>query len=273
MPQCTKCQKKQPKLNRGDLCKDCFEKEQPEEEHNGGVQQPIDESELSKSVNDMTLGDIVNVIERIVVPITSKLDKLEALITSAPTKHQAEMELLKAEVNEKEQTIETLTQIVVNMQASLNRIDSDKRITNIMVAGLSENPIDDGGNVLNSDNQKVKKLLDVMAIDESVPRENLQLSRIGQPNNSATRLLKVNVQSKESRDVILEKAKHLKDEREPWCKVYVKKDVHIVYAKENQRLNNRKKELKERNPESNIRIVDGKLLIDQRVVDRNTFFR
>ena len=112
-----------------------------------------------------------------------------------------------------------------------------------------------------------------MDIDGSVPRETLEVSRIGQPNNSATRLLKVNVQTKEARDSIIGKAKHLKNKSEPWCKIYVKKDVHIVYAKENQRLSSRRKELKENNPDSDIRIVDGKLLMDQRVVDRNTFFR
>ena len=159
------------------------------------------------------------------------------------------------------------------MQASLNRIDSDKRITNIMVSGLAEGPIDDNGNLLSNDKEKIVRLLDVMEIDQSVPRENIQVSRIGQPNSSATRLLKVNVHSKESRDTILEKSKHLKNKREPWCKVYVKKDVHIVYAKENQRLNSRRRELKEKNPEADIKIVEGKLMVDQRVVDRNTFFR
>ena len=269
MPQCVRCTKKQPRLNVGDLCKECFEKDQPAAE----ATEPIEEAELAKSVNEMTLGDIVNVIKRIVEPITSKLDKLETLITNVTNKHKAEMELLKADVKEKEKTIETLTDVIVNMQASLNRIDSDKRITNIMVSGLAEGPIDDNGNILNNDKEKIVRLLDVMEIDQSVQRENIQVFRIGQPNPSATRLLKVNVQSKEYRDTILEKAKHLKNKREPWCKVYVKKDVHIVYAKENQRLNSRRRELKEKNPEADIRIVEGKLMVDQRVVDRNTFFR
>ena len=93
----------------------------------------MEETDLEKGVKDMTLGDIVNVIQRIVFPITSKLDKLEKLITTSVASQKAELELLKADVKEKERTIDTLTQIVINMQSSLNRIDSDKRITNIMV--------------------------------------------------------------------------------------------------------------------------------------------
>ena len=53
----------------------------------------------------------------------------------------------------------------------------------------------------------------------------------------------------------------------------MKKDVHFVYAKENQRLNNRRKRLREENPESDIKIYNGKLLMDDCVVDRNMFFR
>ena len=81
MPQCVRCWKKQSKLNTGDLCNECFENKQPAFEVDLADQ--IDEAELAKGVNDMAVGNIVNAIERIVSPITSKLDKLETLITSA----------------------------------------------------------------------------------------------------------------------------------------------------------------------------------------------
>lgn len=255
-------------LNPGNLCKDCFE----DGSGTSGFQEEI---ELTKKVNDMTLGDIVNVIKQIIAPITTKLDKLEQFITSNVTSQNAKLELLKASVKEKEETIETMSQIIINMQSSLNRIDSDKRITNIMVSGLSEKDITDNEKELKSDTEKVQRLFEVMGIDaatkSSVP--TFQMSRIGQPNDSATRLLKVNVKSKEVRDSILEKAKDLKDANELWKRVYVKKDVHIVYAKENQRLNSRRKILKENNPNSDIKIVNGKLIMDDHVVDKNMFFR
>ena len=236
---------------------------------------PPDDAELAKKVTDMTLGDIVSVIKRIITPITEKLDKLEHSITTNVESQNAKIELLKANVKEKEQTIETLSQIVINMQASLNKIDSDKRITNIMVSGLSEDSITDNGDELSNDVEKVERLFNVMEIDPTTIAsvDTLEMSRIGQQNNSMTRLLKINVNSKTSRDAILEKAKLLKNKNEPWKRVYVKKDVHIVYAKENQRLNNRRKELREKNPNSDVKILDGKLLLDDRVIDKNMFFR
>ena len=57
------------------------------------------------------------------------------------------------------------------------------------------------------------------------------------------------------------------NKNEPWKKVYLKKDVHFVYAKENQGLNNRRKELWEKNPNGDVRLENGKLLINDQIVD------
>ena len=176
MPQCSKCPKKQSILNPPEnLCKDCF-----------GVSidnaPPPDDVELSKKVNDMTLGDIVNVIRRIITPITQKLDKLEHYLTSNVESQNAKLELLKASVEEKEQTIETMSQIIINMQSSLNRIDSDKRETNIMISGLSENNLTDNGDELGSDAEKVQRLFEMLDLDTATisSAESLQMTRIGQ---------------------------------------------------------------------------------------------
>ena len=144
-----------------------------------------------------------------------------------------------------------------------------------MVSGLSENNLSDNGDDLGSDAEKVQRLFEVMDLDRATISsvETLEMTRIGQQNESMTRLLKVDVNSEATRDKILEKAKELKNKNELWKKVYVKKDVHIVYAKENQRLNNRRKDLREQNPNKDIKIFNGKLLVDDRVVDRNMFFR
>ena len=269
MPLCSNCPRKQAILNPGDLCRECYGNST-----SSNAALPLD-IDLTKRVNDMTLGDIVNVIRQIITPISEKLDKMEHYITSNVEAQNSKIELLKASVKEKEQTIETMSQIIINMQTSLNRIDSDKRITNIMVAGLSENQVVDNDNELNNDAEKVKRLLNVMGMDAATLElsTTFELARIGQENDSMTRLLKVNVKSKATRDKILEKAKELKDKNEPWKKVYVKKDVHFVYAKENQRLNNRRKELREQNPNSDVKIQNGKLLINDQTVDRNMFFR
>lgn len=105
--------------------------------------------------------------------------------------------------------------------------------------------------------------------------ESIHIERMGKRNPELTypRKVKVNVKTKAVRDAILDKAKILNTKNETWKKVYVKKDVHLVYARENQRIYNKRKDLKEKNPDKDIKIVDGKLLVDEQVVDRNMFFR
>ena len=100
-----------------------------------------------------------------------------------------------------------------------------------------------------------------------------EYSRIGQTKENVTRLVKVNVGSKVTRDKIIEKASSLKDKNEFWKKIYVKKDVHPLYSKETSRLYQKMKTLKEENPNKDVKILEGKLMMDGRVVDKNLFFR
>ena len=52
----------------------------------------------------------------------------------------------------------------------------------------------------------------------------------------------------------------------------MKKDVHPVYSKETSRIYKKMKELKEKNPDKDVKILDGKLMVDDKVIDKNLFF-
>ena len=56
-------------------------------------------------------------------------------------------------------------------------------------------------------------------------------------------------------------------------KIYLKKDTHPVYVQETGRLRVKMKKLKEipGNAEK-VKIVDGNLEVDGKIVDKNTFF-
>ena len=102
--------------------------------------------------------------------------------------------------------------------------------------------------------------------------EEVEISRIGVPKGNANRLIKVNMGSKLKRDGILEKSSTLKQKATPWNKIYVKKDVHPVYTRENQRLYNKMKDLWTKNPEKEVKLVKGVLTVDGRKEDSNLFF-
>ena len=71
--------------------------------------------------------------------------------------------ILESENNIKDEKIETLTDIIVNMQKTLNFIDGRRRANNVIVTGISEYDInvkDDDGNeiLLANDVSKVKSM-------------------------------------------------------------------------------------------------------------------
>ena len=66
----------------------------------------------------------------------------------------------------------------------------------------------------------------------------------------------------------------MKDCEDPWKRVYIKKDQHPVYIAENNRLRKKAAEIKEKagNEYKEIKIFNGKLMVDNNEVDRNLFF-
>ena len=103
------------------------------------------------------------------------------------------------------------------------------------------------------------------------------VERIGkQPTNGKTRMAKVVFPDKESRDKAVEQSIKLKDLGEPWKKVYLNRDKHSVYRYENNRLRKKMNDLRKKpefqdNARERVKIVKGELLVDDNIVDRNTF--
>ena len=192
--------------------------------------------------------------------------------------YDSKIALLETDVMEKQVKIDTLTQIIVNMQSSLNHIDSGKRVNNIIISGLTEGDIEYNEFLLTTNADKVKCLLEVLGVGPTNEQLNtFGISRIGQPRSNQTRLIKLNVKSKDIRKIILEKAPSLKNYEVSWNKVYLKKDLHPVFIKENQKIrkseiHKKMKLLKEQNTEKSVKIVKGYLMVDDVIVDKNIFF-
>lgn len=266
MPICSNagCNAKQAILNPGDLCKTCYAAQEPDD--------PLKDLDLTKPLRNVNLGELVDIFKSLMIPIQQKLE----MISKRTIAQDAKINLLEANIKEKDTTIATMTDIIVNMQSSLNRIDADTRNTNIIVAGLPEGDIlhEDVGE-LKGEKAKITCLLKVMDLGAEILDnvDTFEIDRIGQVKDNVNRLVKVNVRSKASRDKIIEKAPSLKDKNEFWKKIYVKKDVHPVYSKETTRIYRKAKRLKEENPNKDIKILAGKLMVDGREIDKNLFFR
>ena len=101
------------------------------------------------------------------------------------------VELLEKELSIKQEKIDTLTTIIINVQKSLNMIDFNERLSNIMIAGLSEGIINSPHGQLTND-EKVKHILSIINCTDS-STDNFVYSRIRKPREHASRMLKVKV--------------------------------------------------------------------------------
>ena len=180
---------------------------------------------------------------------------------------------LKKEVTKNEQ----LTGVIVSMQKSLNMIDADKRVTNLMINGLPEEELVDNENeTLTDDTGKFKYLLHCIGINDiDVAIDGFEFSRIGAAVEGKKRVLKINVGSKETRDKICKETKKVKLLPAPWKYVYINKDVHPVYLKENQRIRKKMQELKKvpgfEHESGRVKLENGLLTVDGSTVDQNLF--
>ena len=110
-------------------------------------------------------------------------------------------------------------------------------------------------------------------IEADIPNADIQeCIRIGKPKQDYPRLIKLKVKSKDQRNTITEKAMKLKTV--PYLKkTYIKKDTHPVYVQETSRLRAKMKKLKEiPGNEDKVKIVNGNLEVDGKIIDKNTFF-
>ena len=151
-------------------------------------------------------------------------------------------------------------------------IDAHERECNVIVSGLSEDNITVGGEDLANDKDKIAAVLG--EIDAPLPAE-FTVERIGKESANYTRIIKMKIGNKINRDAILAKSKDLKNNSESSVNsVYLKKDLHPVLVHENNRLRRKMKELQklDSNGGKEIKLLKGKLLVDNSVVDQNMLF-
>ena len=130
--------------------------------------------------------------------------------------------------------------------------------------------------ILTTDADKFHALFKVMGcthLDDD-KFENLVIKRCGAVRTGYNRVLKVSFENKHDRDEFTKCAKALKEAPQLWKTIYVKKDQHPTYVAENARLRKKMVNLKKapENENKQVLIKNGKLMINEVMVDQNLFF-
>ena len=299
MPNCSICNTVKTRLNTNGICKECRSSnngsandnestESQETQHittardygAGNVNdndtahnQTIETIDLDKPITEMSVRELLCLFKNEVnIMLETKVKVIESTTNNKLNGLEKRIELLESEAIQKDEQLETLTSIIKNMQRSINFIDFDKRVNNIMISGLSEDTIKVNDTVLNNDHQKVKHILSIIDCNE-ISNNDITITRIGKQREDVCRIIKVTLPNKEDRDKVLKKAPSLKLSCETWGKVYIKKDTHPVYVQETNRIRKKLQALKAiPGNEEKIKLIDGTLQLEGKVIDKNMFF-
>ena len=206
----------------------------------------------------------------------SRMSALENLMTNRLSVAENRLKLHDEELARKDEQIAHLTNTMINMQRSLNSIDSQKRSCNLIISGLTEGQLTAENVTVESDLEKVNLILSAVGLAQPLTNDE-GLSRIGKPNdNRRPRLLKVVCDSNEIREDVMKVSPKLKEKGDVLSKIFINRDAHPVYQKENGRLRKRLSDIKrtenEKGNECDAKIVKGKLIWNQNVIDQNMFF-
>ena len=120
---------------------------------------------LDKSMSELTVREIIDVILAVNKPMNDKLDDVCREFDTKSSRLQTRVEFLETANIRKDEENNTLKSIIINMQRCLNKIDGNERNLNLIISGVSEENIvitnkDNGNTVsLTSDEMKISWLL------------------------------------------------------------------------------------------------------------------
>ena len=75
-------------------------------------------TDVNKPLTELCVGDILNIMKHVVPPVNDKLAIIETSLTNKLATAENRVTLLENVVRQNENKIETLSQIIVNMQTS-----------------------------------------------------------------------------------------------------------------------------------------------------------
>ena len=159
----------------------------------------------------MNSNQMMDLMNHCVGPIKTEIEKLRTAFSNKIKMIEDKMMILQNENTQLKEDSAILTDIIKGMQASLSRIDGEKRANNLIVSKIPEgkmcihNEID-----TEDDTEKIKHLVSKLDLEEINILENMEVSRIGQIKSGVPRLIKVKLTSSDIRNKILDKGKNLR---------------------------------------------------------------
>ena len=230
---------------------------------------------LNKPMSEVTVADLIKINNISIDPMKQQLVSIQNEFRDTIENLDNRVELIEKDKDKLEEENYVLRGVVTNMQKCLNILDNNERSKNIIVSGVPEGNVQIDNTTLKTEREKIKWILHLTEnryFDDKV--DDLSLSRLGAEKRGYNRTIKIILESSDERNEFLKNTMKLKNAPDPWNKVFIKKDQHPVYLHEDNRSQKNVATLKRTQGYENkdIKIVGGKVMVDNVAVDRNLFF-
>ena len=162
----------------------------------------------------------------------------------------------KIEIQEKE--LEVLRKAVINRERNILREERIKLSTSLVISGIKESR--------NEKPSETRKIVENLLNSVESEVEVLSAERVGRFDGKYPRLIKIKTEDKEERRKLLEQSNKLR-KLPDYQQVYVNPDRCFLDRKEDKRLRNVAKFLRAKHPEKKVFIKNGKVIMDDNVVE------
>lgn len=251
----------------------------PVSTHNASMPPPASTNPTQVGGGPSNIQELYVMLSEQISHLGNRVSTIETLLSGRVSVVENKLKLHDEQIAQKNEQIAHLTNTVINMQKELNSIDSEKRSNNLIIAGLSEDNLTVEDTIADNDKDKIHLILSAIDLDNDINslNDDSYMTRIGNPTNDGKpRMLKVVCQDNETRERIIKSAPKLKQKGEVFSKIYLNRDTHPVYRKESARMRQRlyriKQTERQKGNECDAKIIKGKLIWNNDIIDQNLFF-
>lgn len=231
------------------------------------------------SLKEVSLSEVAELLreseERIKAFVKSEFDSLAERID----KIESKLSVVQTQCVRLDGEMEKVKEVISDQMLQLENHEKKLRERNIIVSNVPESDITVAGQTITCDSDKVMALCEMADLDID-SNDVVTLQRLGKRQPNKNRPLMIQLDNKELKFKLLNKRKKIsKDESIKQVfrdKIYVNPDSSYLMQKEEFRLRQKLRQLKNANPEIASYIRSGVLYSDGAVVDkadvRNQFF-
>ena len=223
----------------------------------------------------LTLQDFRKLLAESEARVISKVnEKFDALMTKVSALESSISEI-KAVQTQQEMNMDAIRDVIASQQRQIEAFDARERRCNLIVSNVPENTVTFDKEELGNDTDKFLALANEIlpGSRELVSAADIsEVVRLGQPGKNP-RVLKVKLHDEDLRNDILRSGKNLGTAsiRTAFGAVYVNKDLSLLRRQEERRLRLKRRELKNKFPDADVHIKNGKLYLGPAIRDQVDF--